>query len=187
MKRKYADRPNWKRIIEKYYSSMYVDDENFRGHVAMINLHKVREPLWVQYGQQRLCIVDDGYIWLQHVPEQGGHVLTSTFSSEGELVQCYFDIVKSVGTTQEGIPYWDDLYTDVVALPNGALHILDEDELEEAYLKSKISKTDYDYAKEEAQLLIQSIKSKTNYQMLSTRRYYLSMVEKLGRDCIDKK
>lgn len=94
MKRKYADRPNWKRIIEKSYSSMYVDDENFCGHVAMIILHKVREPLWVQYGQQRLCIVDDGYVWLQHVPEQGGHVLTSTFSSEGELVQCYFDIVK---------------------------------------------------------------------------------------------
>lgn len=181
MKRKYADRPNWTRISEKYYSSVFVEDDHFRGQVAILKLHTVREPLWVQYGHQRLCIVDDGYVWLQHIPVQGGHVLTSTFNSEGELVQCYFDIVQSVGTTQEGIPYWDDLYIDVVALPNGALHILDEDELEEAYLKSKISKTDYDYAKEEAQLLIQSIKSKTNYQMLSTQKYYDSTVEKLGR------
>lgn len=98
MKRKYADRPNWTRIIEKSYSSIFVDDGGFCGHIAFLLLHKVREPLWVHYGQRRLCIVDDGYVWLQHIPAQGGHVLTSTFNREGELVQCYFDIVKCIGT-----------------------------------------------------------------------------------------
>lgn len=84
--------------------------------------------------------------------------------------------------SQEGIPYWDDLYIDVVALPDGVLHVLDEDELAEAYFKSEISKEAYDYAIEEAQRLIQSIKSGTNQQMISTQKYYNSMSRKLGEN-----
>ena len=34
---------------------------------------------------------------------------------------------------QDGIPYEDDLYLDVVIVHDGRIHLLDEDELEQAY------------------------------------------------------
>jgi predicted RNA-binding protein associated with RNAse of E/G family len=175
MKRKYADRANWSRILDKSYSSIFIDEKNFYGHIAFLELSKVKEQLSVTYGNNNLCIVDDGYVWLQHFPLRGEVVLTSTFDQDGNLVQCYFDIVKTVGVTLEGIPYCDDLFIDVVALPNGENYILDEDELEEAYKNKVITEEDYEFAKCIALELVESLKENRNYLMNSTERYYMFM------------
>jgi predicted RNA-binding protein associated with RNAse of E/G family len=175
MKRKYADRAGWSRILNKSYSSILIDEINFYGHIAYLELSKVKEPLLVTYGYNKLCIVDDSYVWLQHFPIRGDVVLTSTFDQDGHLVQCYFDIVKSVGVTLQGIPYCDDLFIDVVVLPNGEIYLLDEDELEEAYKNNVITEGDYEFAKCKALELVESIKEGSNYLMNSTERYYTLM------------
>lgn len=172
MKRKYADRPNWSRIIEKSYVGIHIEEELFNGYIGYLFLDKVKEQLWVTYGSNRLCIVDDGYVWLQHFPLNSSYVLTSTFNDQGEFVQGYFDIVKTVGITKESIPYCDDLFLDVVALPNGEIYMLDEDELLEAFQQQKITKDDYDFANLEAARLVQSIEQGQNYLLNSTETYY---------------
>ena len=45
---------------------------------------------------------------------------------------------------EEVIPYSEDLYLDVVVLPNGKFYSLDENDLEEALDKKRISKEEYD-------------------------------------------
>lgn len=177
MKRKYADRPNWSKIIDKSYSNIFIDEENFCGYVAFLSLNKVTEQLWVTYGDNRVCIVDDGYVWLQHFPVQGEVVLTATYDREGQLVQCYFDIVKSVGSTEEGIPYCDDLFLDVVALPNGEIYVLDEDELEEAYVTKQITVEEYELAKSRGIELVETLRNGTNYLLNSTQKYYCFIKE----------
>jgi predicted RNA-binding protein associated with RNAse of E/G family len=172
MKRKYADRPNWPRIIEKSYSGIHIKEELFNGYIGYLSLDKVKEQLWVTYGLNKLCIVDDGYVWLQHFPLNSSYVLTATYNDQGELVQGYFDIVKSVEISNESIPYCDDLFLDVVALPNDEIYTLDEDELFEAFKQQKITKDDYDFAKSEAAKLVQSIKQGQNYLLNSTETYY---------------
>jgi uncharacterized protein len=172
MKRKYANRPDWTRIIEKSYKCMFIEEENFRGYVAFLALNKVREPLWVRYGQDKLCIVDDDYVWLQFFPLNGYTMLTATYDAAGELVQCYYDIVKKNGISSDWVPYCDDLYVDVVALPNGDIHTLDEDELSEAYERQAITKKEYDFAIAECTRLKQSIRDGTNYLLRSTNAYY---------------
>lgn len=172
MKRKYADRPNMTRIVQKTFNCMLIDEDSFQGYIGFLSLDKVREPLWVTYGATELCIADDGYEWLQYFPFNGGNVLTATYDHRGNLVQCYFDIVKKVGISTENIPYCDDLYLDIVALPNGEIYILDEDELMEALEKNEITKEEYDFAKSEADSLIQNIKHGTNYLINSTDKYY---------------
>jgi predicted RNA-binding protein associated with RNAse of E/G family len=172
MKRKYADRPNWSRIVEKSYTGIEIQEESFHGFLGYLSLDKIKEKLWVTYGAYRLCIVDDGYVWLQHFPLNGKFVLTTTFDDQGELVQGYFDIVKNVGITSEGIPYCDDLFLDVVCLPNGEIFTLDEDELLEAFKQNKITKDDYDIAHSVASELVKEIEQKRNYLLNSTRTYY---------------
>lgn len=172
MKRKYADRPNWSRIIEKSYYGMHIDEEAFYGYIGYLSLDKIREQLWVTYGTNKVCIVDNGFVWLQHFPLSGKYVLTSTFNEHGEFVQGYFDIVDKVGVTMETIPYCDDLYLDVVVLPNGEIYRLDDEELLEAFNNGEITKEDYEYANHTAEELIESINEGTNYLLNSTKAYY---------------
>jgi predicted RNA-binding protein associated with RNAse of E/G family len=177
MKRKHANRPNWKRIIQKSYFGIKVNEESFNGYLAYLNLEEVKEELWVTYGSQRVCIVKDNYVWLQHLPEGSKYALTSTFNEKGEFVQGYFDIVKRIGTDETGIPYWDDLYLDIVILPNGEIYTLDEDELEQAKDERTIGIADYEYAKNAAEELIEELKEGRNYLLKTTELYYKFMKE----------
>lgn len=38
MKRKYADRPHWSRIMEKTYKSIFIHEDLYYGHVAFYRL-----------------------------------------------------------------------------------------------------------------------------------------------------
>jgi predicted RNA-binding protein associated with RNAse of E/G family len=172
MKRKYADRPNWSRIIEKSYYGIHIDEEAFYGYIGYLSLDKIKDQLWVSYGSNNICIVDNGFVWLQHFPLNGKYVLTSTFNQYGEFVQGYFDIVDKVGVTTDSIPYCDDLYLDVVVLANGETFKLDEDELMEAFEQGIILKEDYEYAHHTANELLESIKQGTNYLLNTTKAYY---------------
>lgn len=172
MKLKYADRPDWSRILEKDYKCVFIEGEHFCGYVAYLKLIKVREPLHVTYGSdQHLCIVDNNYVWLQFFPSSGNFMLTATFNAEGDLVQCYFDIVRKIAISENGIPYCEDLYLDVVALPSGLIFTLDEDELLEALEQGIITKAEYDHALLEGGYLKDSLAKGTNHLMNKIRVY----------------
>ncbi|SFM18499.1 hypothetical protein SAMN03159341_11988 [Paenibacillus sp. 1_12] len=172
MKRKCADRPDWLRILEKEYKQLYVNDDSYRGYITYLHLRKVREPLLVTYDTKDICIVDDGFKWLMYFPQESGYSVTTTFDSHGNIVQWYFDIIKNQGLTNEGIPYIDDLYLDLVLLPDGTLYVLDEDELGEALDAKEISKHDFDNANVILSDLIESIKSHTNYEIKDCKRRF---------------
>ncbi|MFF2755134.1 DUF402 domain-containing protein [Psychrobacillus sp. NPDC058041] len=131
LKRRYGDRTDWKRIIKREYVQTYVEKEEFIGTISLLKLTQVTEPLFVQYGEKRLCIVDDGYTWMQHFPTDKNYSLTTMFDENGEIVQWYIDICYQIGIEKD-VPWWDDLFLDVVVLPSGEIIVLDEDELEDA-------------------------------------------------------
>jgi len=172
MKRKFANRLDWLRILEKEYKQTYLNNNSYRGHVTYLNLRKVKEPIFVTYNSEDLCIVDDGYVWMMHFPEGVDYSVTTTFDRNGEVVQWYFDIIKSQGLTDEGIPFIDDLYLDLVFLPDGAMYALDEDELEEALKANEITKQEYDTAKVTLIELIESIKNNTNIEIKESKRLF---------------
>jgi hypothetical protein len=43
MERKFVDRPNWKRVLERRFKLSYVENDDFAGYVSVIYLDKVRE------------------------------------------------------------------------------------------------------------------------------------------------
>ena len=59
--------------------------------------------------------------------------ITAMLDDQQKLVQYYIDVAKEYEIDERGLPYFDDLYLDVVLLPNGEIYVLDEDELEDAY------------------------------------------------------
>lgn len=157
MFRRYGDRSGWKRIIQSEYTQSFIEKKEFTGHITLINMIKVTDPLWVQYGENKICIVDDNYMWLQHFPIGKNYALTTMFDANGEIVQWYIDICYEIGI-ENNIPWMDDLILDIVVLPTGEIVQLDEEELEDALENAVISKVMYDLARDEAARITALIK-----------------------------
>ncbi|RXZ81963.1 DUF402 domain-containing protein [Paenibacillaceae bacterium] len=159
MKRKFSDRANWRRILRKSYSCLTIDNEEFKGLVTFYHIYELRDPLWKDYNGKRLCLADRGYLWMQHFPKGEQFVVTTMFDDKGKVVQWYIDICKTQGLTDQQVPWFDDLYLDVVVLPTGEVFLLDEDELEEAIEQGEVSQKDAAMARKTAERVLSSIRS----------------------------
>lgn len=83
MKRKRADRQPWPRILRWRFAKQFMEAEDYTGHMTLLCLDAVREPLWVTFATgERVCIVDNGYTWLQHFPRGAHHSITTMFDAE---------------------------------------------------------------------------------------------------------
>ena len=69
---------------------------------------------------------------------------------------------------EDGIPYEDDLYLDVVIVPDGRIHVLDEDELKSAYDRKEVSKEEYEMAYRVANKIIEKGKNRYNKRRIKT-------------------
>ncbi|MDP9371397.1 MAG: DUF402 domain-containing protein [Chloroflexota bacterium] len=157
MKRKRADRPDCRRVTRRRSSAKYLETADFTGHVALLVIDDVTEPLWIETEHFRVRIADRGFSWLQHFPADARHTLTTMFDADHKVVQWYVDICKGHGVDEQGIPWFDDLYLDIAALPSGEVYLLDADELEEALREGRVSREDYDFAWREARRLLAAI------------------------------
>lgn len=137
---------------------------------------RMTEPLLIDVAGNKLCLADKGYVWTQHFPKGLNYALTTMFDRKLEVVQWYFDICKGNKINDQGMPYYDDLYLDVVVLPTGEILLLDEDELTDALENNEISKEEYDLAYCEAEKLINDIKNDKNNLLNKTKDYLENML-----------
>lgn len=105
----------------------------------------VAEPFMVHAGDATICIIDENYVWIELYPDDETYAITIKYDDKDNLIEWYFDVAKEVGI-ENGIPYEDDLYLDLLILPGGSSMILDEDELEAALRNGFVTKEDYDLA-----------------------------------------
>lgn len=170
MKRKYADRRGWRRIISSRIRKKYFMWPSFHGEAVLIQFNDIKAPLSVVYGGVRTKTVDRNYTWLQlfpaHTPQ---FVLTAMFNANGRLVQCYFDVIHQVGHDELGTPWFDDLYLDLILFPNHRLYLVDEDELTEALDNGIITAEMYEKAWRTAQGLMRSIKKNPEHFLMLVR------------------
>ena len=69
----------------------------------------------------------------------------------------YIDICLQHGIDAGGIPWWDDLFLDVIVFPNGECQIIDGEELDAAWQSEVIDESQYRLAWAEATKLVQMI------------------------------
>ncbi|MGM1044918.1 MAG: DUF402 domain-containing protein [Bacillota bacterium] len=157
MKRKFGDRANWRRITRRHFTSRYVECDQFTGYLTLYTIYGLKEPLWKTYGQHTYRIADKGYSWLQYYPKDSHFIVTAMFDDKRQIVQWYIDICKKQGVTDQGVPWFDDLYLDVVVNKDGEVFLLDEDELEDALRRGDITRDDYRQAKVTARRVLRAI------------------------------
>ena len=172
VKKKYADRATWTRVLKRRDKLTYVKNEKFSGYISVIYVEKVRKPLIKNLDGEKVSIVDNGYTWVIFMPDNLMYSLTMMISDKNKIVQWYFDICKPYEISESGVPFFEDLYLDVVVLPSGRIILLDEDELSHAFKNGAISKEDYSEAIKQADLLIKDIKNETNSLLEFSKVYF---------------
>ncbi|MBS8263630.1 DUF402 domain-containing protein [Mesobacillus boroniphilus] len=158
LKRKYGDRADWLRVVQREFIQDFFDEEGFKGYVTLLMVIKITEPLYVLYRDKRVCIVDEGYTWLQHFPEGARHSVTTMFNSKGEVVQWYIDICLQNGI-DNGRPWMDDLFLDIIILPTGEVFNKDTEELELALSSGIIAEEQFNIAISEADTIKKQIEA----------------------------
>ncbi|WP_142413128.1 DUF402 domain-containing protein [Hathewaya massiliensis] len=178
MKVKYADYIKGNSILEKDFNFQYIDNNKFKGYAAISYFRKVTEPRYAEMNGKKYLILDEGYTWIQYFPKGLNYAVTVMFNTEKEIIQWYFDICKGNEIDSRGIPYFYDLYLDVVLLPQGKIMLLDEDELEEAYNIGDITKEDFFMAKELAYRILSELKKDEN-SIVDFSKNHIEEMEKL--------
>ena len=122
-----------------------IDKDYFSGYVCNINFDKVDNPIKVKVQDKEYYIRNDNYTWYEIYPDNANYALTIMYDENNNLIEWYFDVSKKIGV-EDGIPYEDDLYLDLVINPMGESTILDKDELKDALDKKDITIDDYKLA-----------------------------------------
>lgn len=156
IKRKYANRAKWVRLEKKRYTQEFLVTPEFEGVVGLLCMDLVEKILSVYHTGKEVCIVNDGFQWLQHFPKGKHHTVTTIFDEQGQIVQWYIDISLQNGL-EEGIAYMDDLFLDIILLPTGEVFEKDKDEIEVALADGTISRMQYDLAYREFYRLLEEI------------------------------
>ena len=137
------------------------------------NFTDVKEKMYVPNGN---CMLDNNYKWLEFYNYNSKVKLTAFYNEKNEILEWYFDIAREIGK-ENGIPYEDDLYLDVVVTPKGEIMLLDEDELKDALDRMEITEKDFEDANREARELISKLRNKKDELKEFTDKYLKEMLK----------
>ena len=134
MRRKYSSKI-FLDVAKEYEVNIYYDKEDY--YVIVKKFKKVIEPFITLKGN---CLLDEGYYILEIIPKSENYTIRIFVNDKKEILEYYFDITYKNGLDEESnIPYYDDLYLDIIVKKN-KIEILDEDELQEALNNKEIKK-----------------------------------------------
>ncbi len=156
IKTKYIDRRGWRRITSRRDAYLELKTDGFTGTAGLLCMDAVTEPLNKTVSGKHVCLVDNGYCWMQIAPENEHWWLTVMLDNTGKIIQYYFDVtLENVVCGRDSL--FRDLFLDVAAIPGGPMELLDKDELDEAFMEQSITGAEYRLAVETADMLMREL------------------------------
>ena len=127
---------------EKYQIKFYLDETD--KYIVVKKLIKLSKKYIIK---NNITLMDNGYYLIEIVPKNKNYALRIFLNDQKEPVEYYIDITKENGIDKDTkIPYFIDLYLDIIIQNNGEVNIIDEDELKDALKNSDITEDDYQLA-----------------------------------------
>lgn len=149
IRKKHLDRREWYTDSDRVFACRYHRDDVFCGGMGLITFTGLKKPEIADTPGGPLCIADNGYQWLEIVPEEG-HIAVTAMFHEDVLFQQYIDITLRNEVSEDGNAVFYDLLLDVVVLGDGTPRIVDTEELEAALSGGSITRDAYDLARQAA-------------------------------------
>lgn len=143
---------------EKYQIKFYLDETD--KYIVVKKLIKLSKKYIIK---NNITLMDNGYYLIEIVPKNKNYVLRIFLNDQKEPVEYYIDITKENGIDKDTkIPYFIDLYLDIIIQNNGEVNIIDEDELKDALKNSDITEYDYQLAQCVKENLLKEIDENNN-------------------------
>ena len=171
LKKRYADKYVGGKSKQTIYKTKSVQTDEFCGDVIFYEFIEVNDKIIIPNGKS---IMDKNYKWLEFYDYDSKIKLTAIYDENNKIVEWYFDIARKIGK-ENGIPYEDDLYLDVVVTSEGSIYLLDEDELKNAFNRLEVNNTDYAMAYNEANKLMKKLKNNKDNLQKFTDKYFRIM------------
>ncbi len=146
MKRSRLSYDEWKCIKEKTIAGRNVKTDLFIGYVGVMDIGEVAEPQIWKFNGEDIVVCDKGLKWLSILPQNDFYCITAMMNQNNEILLWYIDMIANQGVDEDGIPYFDDLYLDLVVYPDGTVIEDDMDELEDALSDGDITLKQYNLA-----------------------------------------
>lgn len=145
------DVTEWVMVIEKKETHNY--------YVVIKKIIKINQPFKIG----NTVLIADGYYVVEITPLDCFYNVRVFLDDDANVIGYYFDISKENGIT-DNIPYYDDLYLDVIYSPDkdNPIRIEDMDELLEAFYEGKITSDEYNFACETCNNLVNELKNRHN-------------------------
>jgi predicted RNA-binding protein associated with RNAse of E/G family len=170
MKRKLLNVTHWDFLDSYSYRCIHIDGL-FNGYISLIKIEKVKQRITVDYEQSEEILLDDGYKGLIFLPDDANWCVSVIYNTSNEVVEWYFDITKVNSINEQGIPFYDDLYLDIVVSPDFKVLILDEDELKEALDSKEITQSDYEMAYNTCNKILKELIPNKDFLISFFRKY----------------
>lgn len=143
---------------EKYQIKFYLDESD--KYIVVKKLIKLSKKFIIK---NNITLMDNGYYLIEIVPKNKNYALRIFLNEQKEPVEYYIDITKENGIDKDTkIPYFIDLYLDIIIQNNGEVNIIDEDELKDALKNSDITEDDYQLAQCVKENLLKEIDENNN-------------------------
>ena len=148
MKRSRLSYDEWKCIISKDIFGKTVNSELLNGYIGLIDIKEVSKIQTWEYNGEDIVVCDKGRKWLSILPQNDWYCITAMMDENEKILLWYIDMIAKQGIDVDGVPYFDDLYLDLVVYPDGTIIVDDMDELEEALSKKDITQEQFNLAVE---------------------------------------
>ncbi len=147
---------SWEFIVTKN------EDEDF--FLCIKKNNKIDGPFEVQTEHGTTLFIDDGYYIVEYTPMNKLYNGRVYLDRDLDEIEYYFDISNGNGL-EDNIPYYDDLYLDLIIKPRkgNEQEVCDENELKDALINKEITLEEYDKAYKTLNELSEEIKQGKNY------------------------
>lgn len=146
MKRSRLSYDEWKCIKSKKLKGKYISTNFFKGYVGLLEIEEVSEKQIWKFNGGNIVVCDAGRKWLSILPKNDFYCITAMMDENDNILLWYIDMLARQGMDADGIPYFDDLYLDLVVYPDGMVIVDDMDELENALAVKDITQEQFDLA-----------------------------------------
>ena len=137
-------------------------------YITLKEVKAVEQPYSVYINGERVKKLDKDFTIIEYTPLDKKYNVRIHVNDKKEILEYYFDIIAE-NKIKDGIPFYNDLYLDVVYFQPAAtkegtyIQLVDCNELEEALKENIIDKVQFDMAYIEAEKLMKELKEKKNW------------------------
>ena len=142
--------------------------EDLNAYLTIKEVKDLEQPYFIYINGELVKKMDKNYKIIEYTPLDESYNVRAHVNDKNEILEYYFDITYGKNKIIDGIPYYNDLFLDVVYYQEAAtksstyIHLSDRNDLEEALEEGVIDKEQYDYAYQITDKLLKELKNGQN-------------------------